>query len=395
MRIVHIVQGLGIGGQERLVVQLSHELAARGHEPMIVTFSPGGAVRAEAKGLPIFEAIRGQGSDPSLVARLAVLLRRLGADVVHTHNPSPMLHGVPAALLARVRRRVHTKHGANIYGRRGLWAARALVCALDAVVAVSPETAEIAQAKELVPRRKLRVVPNGIPLAAYRPDAEARARARRELGIAPDAFVVGSVGRLAVEKNYPLLVRAMTPMLSERVRLVLVGDGEDRAAIERTIVPDRATFVTLTGMRRDVPALLASFDVFVLSSQTEGLPLAVPEAMACALPVVSTSVGGLPSIVPPECGVLVPPGHEAPLAHAIDALARDRPRARAMGQAARRHALARFSIERMAAEYERLYRHGTAAPAPEPEAEAEAEVAGAEGAPAATPAPREGSCESL
>jgi glycosyltransferase involved in cell wall biosynthesis len=360
MRIVHVVQGLGIGGQERLVVQLSHELAARGHEPMVVTFSPGGEVRAEAGDIPIYETLRRPRSDPSLVGRLAVLLRRLGAEVVHTHNPSPMLHAVPAALLARVRRRVHTKHGANIYGRRGLWAARALVRVLDAVVAVSPETAAIARAKELVPRRRLRVVPNGIPLQAYQPDADARARIRRELGIAPDAFVVGSVGRLAAEKNYPLLVRAMAGMLSERVRLVLVGDGDDRPAIERAIPAERSPFVVLTGLRRDVPALLASFDTFVLSSRTEGLPLAVPEAMACALPVVSTAVGGLPGIVPPDCGILVAPGQEEPLARAIDGLARDRPRARAMGEAARRHALARFSIERMAAAYEQLYHDGAA-----------------------------------
>ncbi len=125
MRIVHVVQGLGMGGQERLVVYLSQELAARGHEAAIVSLSPGGAVRAEAHGLAVHDATGAPDAvaDPGLVARLASLLHRLKPDVVHTHNPAPMLHAVPAAILARVRRRVHTKYGANDYGAGGLWAA--------------------------------------------------------------------------------------------------------------------------------------------------------------------------------------------------------------------------------------------------------------------------------
>jgi sugar transferase (PEP-CTERM/EpsH1 system associated) len=356
MRIVHVVQGLGIGGQERLVMQLSHELVARGHEPAIVSLSPGGEVRLDAGSVPVHDATRANGADPSLVARLVALFRSLRAEVVHTHNPAPMLHAIPAALVARTQRRVHTKHGANIYGPRSLWAARALVRVLHAVVAVSPETAAIARTKERVPAARLRVVANGIPLRSFHPDADARARVRAELGVAPDAFVVGSVGRLAPEKDYPLLVRAIAPMLSERVRLVLVGSGSARTDIERAIPPELARFVTLTGTRRDVPALLASVDLFVLCSRTEGLPLAVPEAMASALPVVATRVGGLPSVVPADCGLLVPPGDVGALGRAIAAMAGDRDRARTAGAAARRHALASFSIERMTDAYEAIYR---------------------------------------
>jgi glycosyltransferase involved in cell wall biosynthesis len=363
MRIVHVVQGLGIGGQERLVVQLSRELAARGHEPAIVSLQPGGEARAEAEGVPVHDATRRQGADPSLVLRLAMLLARLRADVVHTHNPAPMIHAVPAAMLAGVRRRVHTKHGANIYGPRALLAARALVRAVDAVVAVSPETADIARRKERVPERLLCVVPNGIPLGSYHPDPEGRARVRAAMGIPPAAFVVGSVGRLAAEKDYPGVVRAMAPLLSRDVRLVLVGDGEARADVERAVTPDIAAFVTLAGLRRDVPELLAAFDLFVLASRTEGLPLAVPEAMATALPVVVTAVGGLPSVVPTGCGLLVPPADERALREAIQGLAAEPPRARAMGAAARRHALASFSIGRMTDAYEGLYERG-AAPVP-------------------------------
>jgi glycosyltransferase involved in cell wall biosynthesis len=356
MRIVHVVQGLGIGGQERLVVHLSRELAARGHDPAIVSLSLGGRVRAEAAGVPVYDAPRRSGADPALVARLVALLAKLRADVVHTHNPAPLLHAIPAALIAKVPRRIHTKHGANLYGRSALWAARLAVHGLHALVAVSAETAAVARWKERVPLRLLRVVPNGIPLHAYAPDASARQRARAELGIPSAAFVVGSVGRLAPEKDYPLLVRALTPMLGEGVRLVLVGEGEGRSAIERAIAPEKAPFVTITGARTDVATLLAAFDVFALSSRTEGLPLAVPEAMCTALPVVATAVGGLPSSVPPDCGVLVPPGDEDSLRRAVAGLAGDRARAAAMGRSARRHALARFSLDRVTDAYEAVYR---------------------------------------
>jgi glycosyltransferase involved in cell wall biosynthesis len=102
--------------------------------------------------------------------------------------------------------------------------------------------------------------------------------------------------------------------------------------------------------------LLASFDVFALSSRTEGLPLAIPEAMASALPVVATSVGGIPSAVPDQCGVLVPTGDENALRGAVEQLVRDSGRTHAMGESARRHALQHFSLAKMADSYERIYR---------------------------------------
>jgi glycosyltransferase involved in cell wall biosynthesis len=355
MRIVHVVQGLGIGGQGRLVVELSHELARRGHEPAIVTLSLGGEMRREAR-VPVHDVPRPPGPDASFVGRLAYLLRRERAEVVHTHNPAPFLHAMPAAILARIGRRVHTQHGANTYGERGLWAARALVRVTDAVVAVSPYAAELARVKERVPLRCLRVVPRGIPLRPFHPDIGERARVRAELGIARDAFVVGSVGRLAAEKDYPLLVRALAPSLSERVRLVLVGDGPARAAIAGSVPPEVSRFVTFTGARRDVPSLLASFDLFALASRGDVPPLAVSEAMASGLPVVAPAAGGMAGAVPPGAGVLVPSGDERALAAAIAQLAREPRAARMMGQAARRHALANFSIERVADAYERIYR---------------------------------------
>jgi sugar transferase (PEP-CTERM/EpsH1 system associated) len=356
VRIVHVVHSLDLGGQERLIMNLSRELQARGHEPVVVSLTSGGELAKEFGDIQIEEVPRAPGVALDLVPRLTRLFHELHPDAVHTHNPSPMLYGAPAAAAAGVPRRVHTKHGINVYGTgAGLMAARAVVRTLTALVAVSKETADVARRKERVPARLLHVIPNGIPLASFAPDEKTRLEVRSELGIPVGAFVVGTVGRLAPEKDYPLLVRAMTPLLGEEARLVIVGGGESRRDIERAAAPV-SRFVTMTGPRHDVPRLLTAFDVFSLTSRTEGLPLVVPEAMASGLPVVATAVGGLPSVVPRSVGRLAPYGDAAALTALFSELRGDEPLRREMGRAARALALEQFSIGRMTDAYEALYR---------------------------------------
>ena len=355
MRIAHVVLSLDVGGQERLIVSLSRELVRRGHDVRVVSFSKGGALREQLEGIPIVDVPHAGGTSPSMWPRVARALAGIRPDVVHTHNAAPLIYAAPAARLAGVRRIVHTKHGSNTYGRGALWLARAAARTVTAFVPVSEETAVTARRDERPPRARLVVVPNGIPLAQFARDEAAGRSAREELGIPADAVVVGTVGRLVEEKDYPLLVRAMAPIAGEKLRLVIVGEGPTRAAIEAEIPRAAARFVTLTGMRRDVPRLMSAFDVFCLSSRTEGLPLVVPEAMACSLPIVATRVGGLPGIVPPEVGALVDHGDADALRAAIAGFAGDRERRTSTGDRARAYAHRRFSLERMTTDYERLY----------------------------------------
>jgi glycosyltransferase involved in cell wall biosynthesis len=157
------------------------------------------------------------------------------------------------------------------------------------------------------------------------------------------------VGRLAPEKDQALLVRATARLRSEEVRLVIVGDGPERSRLD-------ATFVHLVGAQSDVPRWLAAFDVFALSSKSEGLPLALIEAMATELPVVATRVGGVGDLVEDSLtGLLVPTGDAPALETALATLERERAWARALGRAGRERVLARHSSERMASEYQSLY----------------------------------------
>ncbi len=358
MKIAEVVLSLEMGGQERLVLRMAQAFHERGHHVHVVSLTPGGALKSELGPITVHEVERRRGFDATLYKRLFSLFRSIRADVVHTHNSVPLEYAAPAARLARVRRTVHTKHGHIAYSKAALQLARAATKCVDHFVAVSDDTALTAEREERPGPKRLCVIENGIPLGKFGPDEEARNAVRDELGIPRDAIVIGSVGRLVEEKDYPLLVRAMGPLLGERVRLVIVGEGivrnEIEAAIEK-LEPEKRRFVTLTGQRKDVPRALASFDVFVLSSHAEGLPLVIPEAMASGLPVVATAVGGIPGIVPDDTGTLVPHGDDAVLRDAIKKLMDD-PELRAKkARAARRYALDRFGEEKMLERYLELY----------------------------------------
>lgn len=300
----------------------------------------------------------GEGLDPTLVAKLARGFRRLEADVVHTHNPLPLIYGAPAARLARAAA-IHTKHGINPGGRGHRLLRRAAAQLTHAFVAVSDTTEQQAREQHDAPAKKIHTIANGIRLDRYHPDPDARSATRKELGLG-DAWVVGTVGRLDNFKNQGLLVRAMAPLLSSAVRLVIVGDGPARADVEAEVAKLREPkWVVLTGRRMDVPRIIPAFDVFALSSKSEGLPLVVPEAMAAGLPIVTTAVGGLPSVVDEgKTGMLVPVDEDA-LRAALKKLVDDRALAKQMGETARRTALERYSADRMVDAYLALYRDAT------------------------------------
>jgi glycosyltransferase involved in cell wall biosynthesis len=365
MRIAHVLSSFGMGGQERVALDLASGQLARGHEVTAVSLAPppDGPLAAElaARGIALRTVPKRDGFDPTLPIRLALHFVQLHLDIVHTHNPQPLIYGALASKCARAGV-VHTKHGANPDGGRRLRLRRAAARFADVFVAVSETTAEIARRNREVGERKLRTIPNGIDLSRFFPDASARAEVRRELGIPEDAWVAGTVGRLAPEKEQALLILALAPLLanhSARPRhLLIVGDGPERARLEDAVAAlgEPGTRVHLTGARKDVPRLLRALDAFVLSSSTEGLPLVIPEAMASGLPVVSTAVGGIPGVVEEgETGFLVAAGDGAALAARLERLASEPALVERFGRRARQIALDRYSADRMVRDYLDVY----------------------------------------
>ena len=361
VHVAHVLSSFGMGGQERVALDLATCQARSGYRVCAVSLAPPPdgplADQFRAAGVGVARVARSRaGLDPGLVVRLARWFKSNGVSLVHTHNPMALIYGASAARLAGAPV-VHTKHGFNPGGRARLLAGRLVARWADAFVAVSPETAAVARGRKEVDERRLSVIPNGIILGRFHPDTAARARIRSELGIPESSWVVGTVGRIAAEKNQALLLRAAAPLLGLDVHLVVAGDGPLRASLSDLVSElGVAPFVHLLGARVDVPDVLNAMDAFVLCSSSEGLPLVIPEAMAIGLPVVATSVGGVPSVIDEGLtGFLVPSGDERALRDRLAALRANPEASRAIGARARAAAVTRFSADRMHGDYLELY----------------------------------------
>ena len=215
------------------------------------------------------------------------------------------------------------------------------------------------------------LIPNGIPIDAFRKPSIDRNEWREEEGFTPAHVLFVCVAGLRPQKNPALLLKSFSqgPAVDPRARLLFVGDGELKGDLEKQIdalgLREKVHFL---GMRSDIPEILNAADVFVLSSDWEGNPLSVMEAMAAGTPVISTAVGGVPELVEDgESGVLVPPGDAQALAGAMQSML-ENPKVRiSMGRAAARRAVEHFDLKVMTEAYEELYRATVAKSRPLPE----------------------------
>lgn len=362
LTIAHVLLSLCVGGGERVALLLASQQVRLGNRVLLVSLEglEGGTLGSEfeAAGVEVERVPkRPRGFDPTLFPRLHALFRRERVNVVHTHNNLPLIYASPAGRLAGAGV-IHTEHGRHPDVWHRLWMRRAAAAAAHRYVAVSEATADFARQIRAVAPNKLSVILNGTDVPHFARDEAARAALRAEWGASDDETVVGTVGRMAPVKDHALLLRAMAPLLRGGARLVIVGDGPERAATETLAaelgVAERVCFL---GEIREVAPVLSALDVFALSSRSEGLPMVLAEAMAASLPVVATAVGGVPKVVlAGETGFLVPAGDEAALREKIGLLSRDPAMRRRFGARGLSIASERYSLERMNDEYMSAYR---------------------------------------
>ncbi len=373
MRITHVVENLNRGGLERVVIELAKAQHAAGHDLQVVCLYDRGGLAGEldAAGIPVRAIGKRDGIDLRALWRLRRAIGRHRTQVLHSHNSIPHYYAVFASLGRRFLRIVNTRHGMgdiNPSSRRE-WLFRQSMRRTD-VAATVCEAARVRLAEiSAAPAEKLRSVPNGIHVERFRvADDDARAALVASLGLPPGSHVIGFVGRLNWAKDLATLVRAFAIVAAQRddVALVLVGDGEERAALEGQVAAaGLGERVRMLGDRGDVPALLAGFDVFAMSSISEGYSIALLEACASGLPVVATDVGGNREIVHDGShGRLVPARDPEALAAALLALLDDPALRSGMAAVARRWALAEATFAAMAARYQALYADGLAVPGP-------------------------------
>jgi len=362
--VLHVCSSLATGGLERVVLELARSAPTVGLRAQVAVMSGGGALQAavEAAGARVHVLGKAPGLRPELVWRLAAVARATGAAILHAHNQGPMLYAGLAGLILG-RPVIGTRHGQSRADQT--WGPQRRYRALSRLVGrlcrytvcVGADALALAATVDRLPRERLRLIHNGVDADLLRPDAVVRARVRAELGLTPDDFVIVAVGRLAREKDLPTALAAFELVEAPHARLLLVGEGDQRPALEELIrARGLAGRARLVGERRDVPAVLAAADAFVNSSRSEGLSMAILEAMSVGLPVAATAVGGTVELVADGVnGFLAPAGQAAALGRALAALAADPALAARLGARGRRIVLERFSLAAMAQAYAGLY----------------------------------------
>ena len=304
--------------------------------------------------------------DALALAELVRLVRRVRPDIVHTSSSKAGVLGRAAAWAAGVPIRLFTVHGWAFAASGGgasllyRWADRLVSPLTTATICVSELERETGLAARTCRADRTVVIPNAVDV---RGAPRSRTTRRRPLLVA--------VGRLRPPKDFDTLLRALALLPDAQFDAAIVGDGPQRRELEALLVQlGLEERVRLEGERRDVPALLARADVFVLSSRSEGLPVSVLEAMAAGLPVVASAVGGVAELVlDGETGVLVRPGDPEALAAALGPLLADPALRRRLGDAGRARAEAVFDLEACRRAHVELYlrelaRTGRAVPAP-------------------------------
>lgn len=362
LRLCHVIKGLGRGGAEGLLPQMIRA-GTDGYAYSVGYFLPWKdalVAEIEATGAPV--RCFGTRSNAALlvsVPRVARWLRESGTDLVHAHLP---LAGVVARLAGRLAGVpvVYTEH--NLQERYHPWTRRANRWSWRwqaQVIAVSEEVAASIR-RHVGDRVPVTVVRNGIEVDRPPPSPERPAELRRRFELPEGAPVVGTVAVLRAQKRLDLWLAAAQRVLAERpeVRFVVVGDGPLRSELEAEAARlGIASSVRFVGLQEDVRPFLALFDLYLISSEFEGLPLALLESMAAGVAVVATSVGGIPEVIGTEReGVLMPFGDPEALAHAVLALLADPERRERLAAAGRERVVQEFSVARMAREIEAIYR---------------------------------------
>lgn len=356
LRIVHTESSLGWGGQEIRILAESQGLIRRGHQVTLLA-PPQARIHLEAAnwGVPVVALPIGR-KRPAGVGALMSWLGANPCDVINTHSSTDSwLTALARLALRQATPIVRTRHISAPVPRDPLtrWLyTRAASRIVTTGEALRQRLVEVNR----FPPQRIVSVPTGVDAGRFRPGG--RAAARAALGLAPDRILAGIVATLRSWKGHRYLLEAMA-RLDQALELVIVGDGPQRAALEKQVAQlGLGERVRLAGDQADVLPWLRALDIFVLPSYAnEGVPQALVQAMLVELPCVTTAVGGIAEIAEHErTAIVVPPRDPQALAAAIGRLAADAARRRELGEAARRRCVEDFSLERMLERMEALYR---------------------------------------
>lgn len=367
IRVMHVIETLEIGGAENVLADLVNFCSPR-FVPYVCCLKTAGPVAAKLReGTPVFVMNMSHGNDYSLPFRLARLFRHNRIDVVVSHGWGTYLESVLARRFSGARVMVHVVHGdfppypsgwlSDVkklirHRAEGLFSA-----GVHQFVAVSQGVKNEIVRRTSIPLDRICVVHNGVRIGNK--DPILGAQKRTILGIKSEDVVIGSVGRLAPVKNYPSLLTVFAKVKKEfnNVKLILIGDGDERKSLEQiSIHLGLEKDVFFLGQRDDVEDWMQAFDLFALSSLYEGISISILEAMSVYLPVVATDVGGNREVVVDgQTGWIVPPNDPEKMARAMLSLIRDRSLSLEMGHKGFERVKEEFNIEQTIKTYEKIF----------------------------------------
>ena len=360
LRIAHVLSNLGTYGAQRVVADLLPELRLAGCDVAALTvYEVSEECRTSLSGM--VTPLNRQRGDFSFFSRMVSFLRDWQPDIVHTHTHNGKYWGRAAAVLARTSAVVHTEH--NPTRAEHTWPERlgdvVLDPRTDAAVVFSHEQRSLYEQRSPGLRGRIHVIPNGVRPSHPVSELE-RARARKELGIPPHVFVICMLGRLETPKNNALALRALHALAQRDIHalMLLVGDGPDERALRALAAElQLGDSVRFLGFRSDGRRILeACADTLLLTSTYEGMPMAVLEAMACEVPVVSTPWTGVGEIVERgKTGCVSLGWNEGDLARDLQFLMNQPERRREIARLARARVEARFSLAATAHAHHALY----------------------------------------
>jgi sugar transferase (PEP-CTERM/EpsH1 system associated) len=369
--VMHVVHRFDTGGLENGIVNLINHMPADAYRHAVVALTdaePGFVQRIRRADVAVHALHKPPGHGHVVYPQLLRLMRQLQPAIVHTRNLGTLECQAPA-WWARVPVRLHGEHGRDVgdldgSNRRYQLVRRLYRPFVHRYIALSADLSDYLQQRVGVPAARIAAIYNGVDTSRFVP---VPGGLRRPLPGSPfndpALFVVGTVGRMQAVKGQEVLAQAFVqalaqaPALAERLRLVMVGDGPQRALSQRILADAGCSALAwLPGERSDVPDVMQHLDCFALPSWAEGISNTILEAMASGLAVLATEVGGNAElVVRHQTGALVPAGDAAGLGAQIAALAAQPGMAKAWGAAGRLRVERCFSMSAMVAAYRQLY----------------------------------------
>lgn len=355
-KIMHLNDSLDVGGAERMILSLLSNIDTKHYEVSACSISSSVALikEFEQENIPVYILNKGNGFDIKVIARLFNILKKEKIDILHTHNYYAWIYGGLATLFLPACKHVHTQHSNIVMPKPPAFLVKKLLSLIPKkVITVSDQVLDtLINNNYFTNRNKSAVICNGIDTQKFYPSDKSNDSER---------IIIGIVARLSEVKNHKLLINAVAKVCAENsnVSLKIVGDGPLNLVLKKQVKQLNAEdFIEFLGERNNISDILRSFDIFVLSSFSEGFSISILEAMSTALPVIATDVGGNSSnVTHNETGLLVQSDNVAKLSAALQKLISSKELRERYGNNGREKVVNLYSISKMVDDYQNIYLH--------------------------------------